>query len=70
MSALLFLVGLVFFVSGLLSILNVSEVGLTFVSMTQIHQLPFLISFQIVWVYILLGVILIAIAGGLSRRRG
>lgn len=69
MSAILFLLGLVFFVSGLLSLLKVTEVGLTYVSMTQIHQLPFLTAYPMVWIYIVLGVLLIAIAGGLSRRR-
>jgi hypothetical protein len=68
MGTLLFFVGLAFLVSGLLSYFKISEVGLTYVSMTQIHTLPFLTTFQAVWVYIVLGLLLIAIAGGLSRR--
>ncbi len=68
MGTVLFLVGLAFLVSGLLSYFKISEVGLTYVSMTQIHTLPFLTTFQAVWVYIVLGLLLIAIAGGLSRR--
>ncbi len=68
MGTLLFLVGLVFFVSGLLSIVNVTDVGLTYVSMTQVHQLPFLNTFPSVWVYLVIGLVLLAIAGGLSRR--
>jgi len=68
MSTLLFIVGLAFLFSGLLSYFKITEVGLTYVSMTQIHQLPFLATFPVVWVYIVLGLILVAIAGGLSRR--
>lgn len=68
MGTLLFVVGLAFLVSGLLSYFKITEVGLTYVSMTQIHQLPFLTTFPVVWVYIVLGLLLIAIAGGLSRR--
>jgi uncharacterized membrane protein YkgB len=68
MSALFGLVGLVFLISGLLSIANISEVGLDLVSKTQIHTLPFLSTYPAVWVYIVLGVILLIIAGGLSRR--
>ena len=68
MSALFGLVGLVFLISGLLSIANISEVGLDLVSKTQIHTLPFLSTYPDAWVYIVLGVILLIIAGGLSRR--
>lgn len=68
MSALFGLIGLVFLTSGLLSIANISEVGLDLVSKTQIHTLPFLSTYPAVWVYIVLGVILLIIAGGLSRR--
>ncbi|MCJ7518405.1 MAG: hypothetical protein MUO42_01865 [Anaerolineaceae bacterium] len=68
MSALFGLIGLVFLISGLLSIANISEVGLDLVSKTQIHTLPFLSTYPAVWVYIVLGVILLIIAGGLSRR--
>jgi uncharacterized membrane protein YkgB len=68
MSALFGIVGLVFLISGLLSIANISEIGLDLVSKTQIHTLPFLSTYPAVWVYIVLGVILLIIAGGLSRR--
>ena len=69
MSALISLLGLVFLISGLLSLANISEIGLDLVSKTQIHALPFLSTFPVVWVYIVLGLILLAIAGGLARRR-
>lgn len=68
MGTLLFVVGLAFLISGLLSYFKITEVGLTYVSMTQIHLLPFLATFEPVWIYIVLGILLIAIAGGLSRR--
>ena len=68
MLTLLYLFGLAFLVSGFLSIFNVTEVGLTYASMTQVHTLPFLSTFPIAWVYVGLGLLLIVIAGGLSRR--
>lgn len=68
MSAILYVIGLVFLVSGLLSIAKVTEVGLEFVSKTQIHTLPFLTTFPAVWVYIVLGLVLIVIARGITRR--
>jgi uncharacterized membrane protein YkgB len=68
MGALLSIAGLVFLVSGLLSVAKVSEVGMDLVSRTKIHTLPFLTTFPAVWVYIVLGLVLLAIAGGISRR--
>ena len=68
MSIIFLIVGLVFLGSGGLSVLKVSEVGLDFVSKTQIHTLPFLNTFPSAWVYLVLGVILIFIAGVFSRR--
>ena len=69
MSALIYLVGIVFLISGLLSVANITDVGLNYISLTKIHQLPFLNTYPSVWVYIVLGLILLAIAFGLSRRR-
>jgi hypothetical protein len=68
MSAIISLAGLVFLISGLLSIAKVTNVGLDLVSRTQIHTLPFLSTYPVVWVYIALGVVLLLIAGALSRR--
>jgi tryptophan-rich sensory protein len=68
MSALISLVGLVFVISGLLSIAKLTDAGLNFVSLSKIHLLPFLNTFPVVWVYIVLGLILIAIAAAISRR--
>jgi hypothetical protein len=68
MSVLFLVVGLVFLGSGGLSVLKVSEVGLDLVSKTQIHTLPFLNTFPPAWVYLVLGVVFIFIAGVVSRR--
>jgi hypothetical protein len=68
MSAIFSLVGVVFLVSGLLSIANITDVGLDFISNSQIHLLPFLNTFPGEWVYVGLGLILLAISGGISRR--
>ena len=68
MSAILSLIGVVFLASGLLSIANITDVGLDFISNSQIHLLPFFNTFPGEWVYVGLGVILLAIAGGISRR--
>ena len=68
MSVLLTIVGLAFVVSGLLSLAKITDIGMTYLSMTKIHLLPFLNTFPSVWVYIVLGVILLVIAGLISRR--
>ena len=68
MSLLITLVGLVFVISGILSIAKLTDVGLYFISLSKIHLLPFLNTFPVVWVYIVLGLILIAIAAAISRR--
>ena len=68
MSALISIVGVVFLVSGLLSVANITNIGLDLVSLTKIHLLPFLNTYPSGWVYVVLGLILLAIAGGLSRR--
>jgi len=68
MSAILSVIGLVFLVSGLLSIAKITEAGMDLVSRTQIHTLPFLTTFPVVWVYVVLGLILLAIAAGLRGR--
>ena len=69
MRALFSLVGLALLLSGLLSIVNFTDVGLNFIEQSQIHALPFLADYPSAWVYIGLGLICIRIAGGLSRRR-
>lgn len=68
MRAIFSLVGLVFLVSGLLSVAKISDAGLDLVSKTQIHALPFLTTFPAVWVYAAVGLVLIVIAAGMRRR--
>ncbi len=68
MGVLLTIVGLAFVISGLLSLTKVTDIGLNYLSMTKIHLLPFLSTFPSVWVYIVLGLILLGIAGLISRR--
>ncbi len=68
MSAILSLIGLVFLVSGLLSVAKISEFGMDLISKTQIHTLPFLATYPAVWVYVVLGLVLLIIGAGLRRR--
>lgn len=68
MSVLFTIVGLAFVISGVLSLAKITDVGMTYLSMTKIHMLPFLNTFPSVWVYIVLGVILLVIAGLITRR--
>jgi hypothetical protein len=59
----------VFFLSGLLSIASVSEIGVDFLSKSMIQTLPFLNTFQSNWVFLVIGLAVLAIAVGLSRRK-
>lgn len=68
MVTIIFLIGIGFFLSGLLSIAGVTEIGLDFISKSKIHELPFLNTFQSNWVYLVIGLVVLAIAIGLSRR--
>ncbi len=68
MKALLSLIGLLFLVSGMLSFTKVSDAGLDLVSKTQIHTLPFLANYPAVWVYVVLGLVLLVISSGIRRR--
>ena len=64
MSILLLLVGLAFLIPGILSVANITDVFLGYVSMTNIHTLTFLSNYPSAWIYIVLGLLLIFI----SRR--
>ena len=68
MGALFSIVGLAFVISGLLSLAKVTDAWLDFISQLKIHTLPFLVTFPVVWVYIVLGIILLVVAGLISRR--
>jgi len=69
MSVIFSLAGLVFVISGLLSVFDVTDAGLDFVSRTQIHTLQFLSNYPEEWVYVGVGLVLMLIAGFFSRRR-
>jgi len=69
MSVIFSLAGLVFVVSGLLSLFDVTDAGLDFVSRSQIHTLQFLSNYPMDWVYVGVGLVLLLIAGFFSRRR-
>jgi uncharacterized membrane protein YczE len=69
MITIIILVGLAFFLSGLLSIAGVTEIGLDFISKSKIHELPFLNTFLSNWVYLVIGLLILAIAIGLYRRK-
>ena len=69
MVTIIFLIGLLLFLSGLLSIAGLTEIGLDFVSKSKIHELPFLDTFLSNWVYLVIGLAVLAIALGLSRRK-
>ena len=67
MSVLLYLAGMIILISGLLSLAGITDFGLNYVSLLQIHLLPFLTSFPIAWIYIVLGLVIIIIANRISR---
>lgn len=69
MSTFLFIVGLVLLIPPLLSLAGVTNVGLEYLSLTKIHTIPFLANYPSAWVYIVLGLIIIVIAFGLSRNQ-
>ena len=68
MVTIVFIVGLAFLLSGVLAHANISQVGMTYVSMLKIHTLPYINTVPTTWVYIGLGLILIIIAYGYSRK--
>jgi hypothetical protein len=69
MVTLILIVGLIFFLSGLLSVAGVTEIGLDFISKSKIYELPFLVQFQSNWVFLVIGLVILAIAIGLTRRK-
>jgi len=69
MGALIGLVGIVFLLSGFLDIAKVTDIGLNFVSITQIHTLPLLNSIPSGWAYMIVGLIIMVVAGAMYSRR-
>jgi len=69
MVTIIYIVGLLLFLSGLLSVAGVTEIGLDFISKSKIHELPFLNAFLSNWVYLVIGLAVLAVAVGLSRKK-
>jgi len=69
MAAVIGFVGIVFLLSGFLGVANVTDVGLNFVSITQLHTLPLLNSIPSGWAYMIVGLIIMMIAGAMYRGR-
>lgn len=69
MGTLIGLVGIFFLLSGFLDIAKVTDIGLKFVSITQIHTLPLLNSIPSGWSYMIVGLVLMGIAGAMYRGR-
>jgi hypothetical protein len=69
MSTLIFLIGFAVLVSSVLSIANITDVGLNYLLTTKIHLLPFLQGFPSAWVYAVIGFLLLLIASGLRKRK-
>ena len=70
MSAFIGLIGVVFLLSGFLNVAGITDVGLKFVSLTQIHTLPLLNTIPSGWAYMVVGLIIMGISGAMygSRR--
>jgi len=69
MSIIFFIVGLVFLIPSLLSIADITDVGLDYISLTKIHTLPFINQYPSAWIYVVLGLILMIVGFAISRRR-
>ena len=69
MGTIIGLIGIVFLLSGFLSVAKVTDVLLTFVSQTQIQTLPLLNTIPAGWCFMLVGLILMGIGGAFYSRR-
>jgi len=69
MAALIGLVGIVFLLSGFLDVAKITDLGLKLVSLTQIQTLPLLNTIPSAWSYMIVGLIIMAIAGAMYGRR-
>jgi len=69
MNIIFFIVGLVFLIPSLLSIADITDVGLDYISLTKIHTLPFINQYPSAWIYVVLGLILMIVGFAISRRR-
>ena len=69
MSVILFVVGMFFLLSGVLSLAGITKLGMTYASMTQFHTLPILNTYPETWPYIGLGLLLVVVGFMLAARR-
>ncbi len=69
MSVVLFVIGMFFLLSGVLSLAGITELGMTYAAMTRFHTLPLLNTYPETWPYIALGLLVVIIAFGLAVRR-
>lgn len=70
MSMIFVIIGFAFLLSGFLSLAGFTDEGLYYVSITQLHTLPFLSDYPASWVYTGAGVLLLiaALVFGLDRK--
>jgi hypothetical protein len=69
MAAIIGLIGVFFLLAGFLDVAKVTDVALNWVSITQIHTLPLLNQIPSGWSYMIVGLIIMLIAGAMYRRR-
>lgn len=69
LDGLLYFIGFLFGVAGFLSVTGISDFGVELASATQLHALPLLSSLSAGWAYLIVGVVLIAIASAIYGRR-
>jgi hypothetical protein len=64
MSPILGAIGLILAMSGLLSLLGLAEFPLAFIELTGLHTLPLLNVIPPAWLYMLIGALMLLVAGG------
>ena len=69
MGVILFVVGMFFLLSGILSLAGITELGMTYAGMTRIHTLPVLNAYPETWPYIGLGLLLVLVGFIITVRR-
>lgn len=71
MSLIFLIVGFAFVFAGFLSLTGLTDVGMDYVTFTQLHTLPYLNEFPASWVYTGAGIILLLLAYtiGSGRKR-
>jgi len=69
MSMILVIIGFAFLFSGFLSLAGLTDVGLHYVTITQLHTLPYLDQYPVSWVYTGAGALLLLIAYVIGRSR-